>query len=87
MARKDRERAYFRRLELIKELGGKCADCGTEGTKRNPLEVDHPRGRDYDVRKMDPSWRVSRYWQERKSGVELAVRCKKHNANAHKGAR
>lgn len=84
MARADRERAYFRRLELVKKLGGKCVDCGTKGTPKNPLEIDHVNGRNYDLRKMDPSWRVSRYWQEFRNGVELAVRCKRCNANAHK---
>ncbi|MGH9391936.1 MAG: hypothetical protein ACRD1Z_20225 [Vicinamibacteria bacterium] len=84
MARRDRERAYFRRLELIERLGGKCVDCGTKGTAKNPLEVDHPNGRDYDVRKMDASWRVAQYEKEERAGVPLAVRCKKCNANAHK---
>lgn len=83
MARKDRVRAYFRRLELIEKLGGKCVECGT----KDALEIDHPNGRDYDLRRMDPSWRVSVYWQEHRAGIVLEVRCKRHNANAHKETR
>ena len=71
-------------VQLIERLGGKCVDCGTLGSKGNPLEVDHVDGRDYDVRKMDPSWRIAVYEREEREGVRLAVRCKKDNANAHK---
>ena len=84
MAKRDRERAWFRRRALIQRLGGKCVECWTTGTKGNPLEVDHVDGRDYDVRKMDASWRVAQYEKEERSGVRLEVRCKRHNANAHK---
>lgn len=85
MARKDRERAVVRRRELIDELGGQCVDCGTKGSKKpgskKYLEIDHVNGRDYDLARMDPSWRVSTYWKEYREGVELAVRCRSCNAS------
>ncbi len=84
MARKDRIRAWFRRNALIERLGGKCVDCGSEGSKKYPLEVDHPNGRDYDIRKMDASWRIAIYEREEREGIKLEARCRKCNANAHK---
>lgn len=86
MARKDRVEAYFKRRELIKLLGGVCVDCGTKGSKKNPLEIDHVEGREYEVREMDSVARVIQYWKEFYEGVKLEVRCKRHNANAHKTA-
>lgn len=87
MGWKERARAVVRRRELVKKLGDKCVDCGSTGSKKYPLEIDHPNGRDYDVRKMDPSWRVATYLREYREGVKLEVRCKRCNANAHKGVR
>lgn len=84
MAKRDRERAFFRRRALVARLGGKCVQCGTKGSKGNSLEVDHPNGRDYDVRKMDSSWRIAQYEKEERTGALLEVRCKRCNANAHK---
>lgn len=84
MGRANRVRAYIRRLELVKRLGGKCASCGTKGTPKNSLEVDHVNGRDYDLRKMDSSWRIAVYEREEREGVALQVLCKRCNANAHK---
>lgn len=85
MCRKGRIRAWFRRRELVKLLGGKCVDCGTtKDHKKNPLEIDHPNGRDYDLRKMDQTWRVAVYFREYRNGVKLEVRCRRCNANAHK---
>jgi len=84
MARHNRVRAWFRRKALVQRLGGKCVNCGAKGTKRNPLEIDHINGRTYDVRKMDPSWRIAQYEKEEREGVPLQVLCKKCNANAHK---
>jgi 5-methylcytosine-specific restriction endonuclease McrA len=85
MGVRNRERAFVRRRELIKRLGGKCANCGTKGSERNGLEVDHINGRSYDVRKMDASWRIAKYEQEERDGIPLQVLCKRCNANAHKG--
>jgi hypothetical protein len=84
MGAKERNSAWFRRRELIKRLGGKCVDCGTKGSERNGLEVDHPNGRTYNVRRMDASWRMATYLREEREGVKLEVRCKRCNANAHK---
>lgn len=84
MAKRDRIRAVLRRHELVKRLGGKCIDCGSTGSVKYPLEIDHPDGRGYDVRKMDPSWRIAQYLKEERAGVKLEVRCRRCNANAHK---
>jgi hypothetical protein len=80
MGREDRQRAKRRRAELIERLGGKCKDCGST---RN-LEVDHPDGRNYDIRRMGSSWRTSQYLKEEREGVRLECRCKSCNSNAHK---
>lgn len=84
MARANRIRAWFRRRKLVERLGGKCVDCGSKGSKKYPLEIDHPNGRDYDIRKMDASWRIAIYEREEREGVKLEVRCRRCNANAHK---
>lgn len=84
MARKDRERAVVRRKALVSRLGGKCVDCGGIGSGKYPLEVDHPDGRDYNLRRMDSSWRIAVYEREERTGVRLEVRCRGCNANAHK---
>lgn len=83
MAKRDRERAKVRRLALIQRLGGKCVDCLTTGGGNNPLEVDHVNGRDYSIRRMDQSWRVSVYEKEERTGVELACRCRRCNGRKH----
>ena len=81
MSARHRELARRQRLEMIQRLGGKCVDCGTKGTKdprKNPLEIDHIHGRDYDITKMDSSWRMVLYKREEKAGL-LQVLCKRCN--------
>jgi 5-methylcytosine-specific restriction endonuclease McrA len=75
MGKRQREWAKKRRLELIVELGGKCAECGT--TRK--LEVDHVDGRDWEVRRKESSARVSKYWKEHREGVRLQVLCQECN--------
>lgn len=82
MARRHRQRAYFERLEMLVRLGGKCAQCGTKGTAKNGLQIDHINGREWDIRKKDPSWRMAIYKQEEKEG-KLAVLCARCNNRKH----
>lgn len=67
------------RAAIVAELGGKCAQCGTRGTRKNPLELDckKPQGDDHH-RRMDSSARVSFYRKQRAQG-NLQVLCKKHH--------
>jgi 5-methylcytosine-specific restriction endonuclease McrA len=76
MAKRQREWAKRRRDELVMLLGGACVECGAT-TK---LEIDHVNGRDYDIRRLCASSRVSRYWREYRGGVLLTVRCNECNA-------
>lgn len=75
MAKRQREWAKRRRNDLVMLLGGVCVECGAT-TK---LEIDHVNGRDYDIRRLCPSARVSRYWREYREGIPLTVRCKECN--------
>lgn len=72
MARRQREWAKRKRLELVSLLGGRCVDCGED--RPQVLCVDHKLPRRWDLRKLDPSGRVSRYFREFRRGV-LTVRC------------
>lgn len=67
VGRRQREWAKKRRLQLIEELGGECAGCGE--TDPSKLVIDHWYGRDWDLRKKDPSARVSRYILEARLGL------------------
>lgn len=70
---------YFGRLALIKQLGGKCVDCGTKGrNKKNRLELDHIHGRDWKPREKSRWQRLTIYRREAAEG-KLAVRCAKCN--------
>ena len=69
---------YLGRLDLIRQLGGKCVDCGTKGTEKNKLELDHIHGRDWEPRKKSRWMRLVIYRREAKEGL-LAVRCARCN--------
>jgi 5-methylcytosine-specific restriction endonuclease McrA len=71
MGLRQRTWARKKRAELIELLGGQCALCGSTDN----LEIDHINGRTWLVRKVDPSWRVSIYWAEYRSGVPLQCLC------------
>ncbi len=80
MGRKDKEWARRRRAQLVQELGGKCTDpkCTTPDA---PLEIDHPAGRDYDVRRLSPDQVVRRYLRDQAEGRKLRVLCKVCNSH------
>lgn len=65
---------------LIKELGGKCVDCGR--TRHLELDCIEPTGHWHH--RIEWSWRISFYRRQREIG-NLAVRCK--SCNASKGNR
>lgn len=76
MGRRQREWAKRKRLELILSLGGVCPRCGDE-TLEN-LVIHHLESREWDLRKKDPSARVSRYLLEARLGL-VAVLCNRCN--------
>lgn len=71
------ERAKARHRELVKLLGGRCAEC--KSTHR--LEIDHVDGREWRSKSLAFRDRVARYWREYKSGVYLRVLCRKCNGS------
>jgi hypothetical protein len=77
MGRRQKLWAYKKRLELIQELGGKCSDplCVTPDL---PLEVDHPKGRDWSS-KLSPDQRVLRLLKDKAKGVPLRALCSRCN--------
>jgi len=64
MGMRQRIWAARRRAELIAALGGRCAICGAT----DDLQVDHKDGRDWDVGRVELSWRISIYWREHAEG-------------------
>lgn len=69
---------------LILTLGGRCAQCGDDGTNA-PLEVDHTHGRNWVLNREAWHMRVRRYWLEFLRGVELRCLCKSCNSGYHPG--
>lgn len=63
---------------LLAFLGGKCAECGTRGTRKNPLEVNHINGRDWNLQAVASWVRVARYWEEARAGL-VNLLCKRDN--------
>lgn len=79
--------AQSARVRLILELGGRCAVCAATfddaPKKVRPrsrfLELDHPGGRDWDVRRKSQWGRMAIYRREAAAG-KLRVLCKTCNA-------
>lgn len=72
------KRALELRHDLIRQLGGKCAECGR--TEIAVLEIDHVDGRTWSARGLSSYRRVLRYWREFRAGVRLRVLCRRCNA-------
>ena len=70
------EWAIKARRKLIRDLGGKCVECGT----KTRLEVDHINGRDWTPRNVSSDTRVRRYIKEADEG-KLQVLCKSCNSS------
>lgn len=66
--------------KLIRILGGKCAWCKRRGEPGAFLTIDHVQGKDYRARRLNVSYRISRYWKEYKAGVKLRVLCYECNS-------
>ncbi len=75
MGQRQRDWARRKRAQLICELGGKCALCGSEAD----LQFDHPYGRDWSMRKKDSSWRISILTKEISRGL-IRLLCATCNA-------
>ncbi len=75
MGARQKEWARRKRAELVARLGGKCAVCGSEFD----LEIDHPAGRDWSMRRTEFSARISRLCREADEGL-LRLLCQYHNA-------
>lgn len=81
MAKRQVEWAHRVKTRLIESLGGECWACGA----RVDLEIDHPNGRDWSVRRAGLTWRVSKYQREAKEGL-VRVLCRECNSsNAYNG--
>lgn len=64
------------RLQLLADLGGRCARCGaTEG-----LEIHHVNGTTWNQRRSNSYWRVLKFRAELKAGVPLQALCRVCNA-------
>lgn len=59
---------------IVKDLGGKCAQCGTR--RKLTLDCISPRGHRHH--QLEWSWRISFYRHELEIG-NLQVLCKRHN--------
>lgn len=72
-----RQREWARRAydQLIQDLGGKCAKCGTT----EKLTIDHIDGCEFNHSDVEWSARVSIYRREAKEN-KLQVLCEKHNS-------
>lgn len=78
----DRERFWLLRRRLYLLLGDACACCGS----KLDLCVDHPRGRNYESRRIGSRRRMEIYLKEYESGVPLRLLCKVCDPNqSHRG--
>jgi len=73
-------RAFRKRAELIRRLGGQCRVCGS--TDR--LELHHPHGRDWTPRRHNRWTRINHYWRDWEQG-NLELLCQ--SCNGRDGAR
>ena len=67
MAKRQREWAKKKRLQLRRLLGMKCQQCGSKDYRKLEFDVIIPVGNEHH-RKMEWSWRMSFYWQQFKVG-------------------
>lgn len=81
MGKAEREWAKRARLALVYQLGGECAWCGS----KDCLHIDHIERRLWNIRKVDPSMRVSIYRREALEG-KLQVLCLSCNVAKRNGA-
>ena len=70
------------RAELHEALGGCCAECQST----SQLEIDHPWGRDWNIRKLSLYNRWLRYRREHQQGL-VRLLCKDCNERIRPRAR
>ena len=70
MGKRQREWGKKKLAKLIKDLGGKCQLCNS--TER--LQIDHPKGREYDPSQMSLDQRVRRYLRDADNG-QVRILC------------
>lgn len=75
MSLRQREWAERKTKALRKQLGAKCAWCGS--TRKLEFDCIKPKGHRHH--KIEWSWRISFYIKEFKNG-NLQLLCKHHNA-------
>lgn len=78
MAKLQRRWAVKARMDLVIQLGGVCAFCGS----KHDLQIDHIHGRNYSLRKLSSDHRVSIYRREAQAGL-LQVLCGPCNNSKH----
>jgi hypothetical protein len=78
-AKRRRDLAHVQRRELIEALGARCAMESAECD--GDLEVDHPRGRDYEPNRLNQLQRLRRYRRDAAAG-RVRLLCRHHNAEA-----
>ena len=74
------KRARWLQEMVIRSLGAKCVDCGTEDLTL--LSVDHVNGITFDRRRLRYDARVERYIEELVGGVALRCLCLMCNSRA-----
>lgn len=81
LTRTENANYHVKRLELVKQLGGKCVFCGVSYEIRH-LEFDHKHKRQWVARKLCRGQRLIMYRKEAEAGlIQLACR----TCNAQKG--
>ncbi len=76
LARWKRRAADKIQQEVWAMLGGRCEACGST----EELEIDHPAGRTWDIRKLNRWQRWRRYREEAKRG-QVRLLCKRDNGH------
>ena len=75
---RQRDWAHRARAALVAQLGGKCVQCGTSGTKKNPVEIDCRTPKGDRHHRIEQSSRISFYRaQMREENLQLL--CKRHH--------
>lgn len=84
MSKRSKLWAVRARWDLVLTLGGRCANCGTKGTPKNGLELDHIKPGRWEAHTIGSDQRIKVYRSELKKG-NLQVLCK--SCNIEKGDR
>ena len=85
MAKRQREWAKRAREALIAALGGRCVLCDAT----NCLTIEHVDGRNWNLQRVDQSWRMSIYRREAAEGrlTVLCIVCNSAQSRKYHGRR